>query len=351
MGIDAQHVLTALDRTLKIAAEPIDGGITIYSPLYSAQEAREFLSAMSAQDWVSRLAATPDNLEAFHDQSLGARGWLLNQLDPDDGWDVRRRLRAVLLSFPDAEVALDVTWPDEYRWPGSGPGSLASNAQGILRNEAAAHAPMVVLTEGRNDTEFLNVGLMILYPHLSDLVRFLDYERKPEGGASAALRMVRAFDAAGIANRVVAVLDNDTAAANELRLFDRTKLSDRIRVLQYPTLELAQKYPTLGPPTVESPSRSIALADVNGLAASIELYLGRDVLAMEDGSLRPVQWKSFIAGMGRYQGEVTEKHFIHEAFRTKASTALQDSSAIGRQDWDGIRLILDAILTAFVAES
>ena len=139
------------------------------------------------------------------------------------------------------------------------------------------------------------------------MVRFLDYERKPEGGASAVLRAVRAFDAAGIANRVVAVLDNDTAAADTLRGYRQSGPSDRIRVMQYPPINLAGQYPTLGPPTMRSPHASIELADVNGLAGSIELYLGRDVLTGQDGNLRPVQWTSFVAGMGRYHGEVTAK--------------------------------------------
>ncbi len=64
---------------------------------------------------------------------------------------------------------------------------------------------MVVLTEGKTDAEFLAAALPVLYPHLTDLVRFLDYARRPEGGVGALLHTVRAFAAAGIANRVVAL--------------------------------------------------------------------------------------------------------------------------------------------------
>src|SRR5262249_8934669 len=156
--------------------------------------------------------------------------------------------------------------------------------------------------EGTTDTEFLSAALAVLQPHVTDLVRFLDYERKPEGGAVAVLRTVRAFDAAGIANRVVAVLDNDTAAADALRGYRPTGPSDRSRVIQDPPIEIARQYPTLGPPSVRSAATSIELADVNGLAASIELYLGRDVLTRNDGTLHPVQWKSFMSGTGRYHG-------------------------------------------------
>jgi hypothetical protein len=352
MGIDEARVLGDLDRTLKAAAEPIDDAALADE----SEESRAFiraeealLGAMTAQDWVSRLAASPD--DAVYDKSLGARGWLLRQLDESDDvrWDARRRLRVVLLAFPDAEVTLDATWLGDYEWLGGEPGTLASRAQSASRDNAASHAPVVVLTEGVTDAEFLSSALAVLHPHLTDLVRFLDYDRKPEGSASAVLRAARAFDAAGIANRVVAILDNDTAGADVLRGSAQPRLSDGIRLIQYPPLGLARQYPTLGPPTVGSPGGAIELADVNGLAASIELYLGRDVLTGEDGNLRPVQWQSFNPGVGRYHGAVTGKNDIHKAFRAKAAAALQDPAAVSQQDWEGLRLILDAILTAFTA--
>jgi hypothetical protein len=354
MGISAARVLADLDRTLKAAAEPADDAeLADYD-----EEARAFiraeeamLGAMTAQDWVSRLAASSDDPRLRYDKRLGGLGWLLRHLEESDdiNWDARRRLRLALLAFPDAEVTLDVTWLGEYGWLGGEPGAVASRAQSASRANASSHAPVIVLTEGITDAEFLSTALAVLHPHLTDLIRFLDYERKPEGSASAVLRAVRAFDAAGIANRVVAVLDNDTAAGDALRGYGQVRLSDGIRVIQYPPLALARQYPTLGPPTVGSPAGATELADVNGLAASIELYLGRDVLTGEDGSLRPVQWKAFISGMGRYHGEVSGKNDIHKAFRAKAAAALRDPAAVSQQDWEGLRLILDTILTAFTA--
>jgi hypothetical protein len=253
MGIDEARVLADLERTLKAAAEPIDdAAIADYDDesraFIRAEEA--LLGAMTARDWVSRLAASP--ADSVYDETLGSRGWLLRQLEESDDarWDARRRLRIALLAFPDAEVTFDATWLGDYGWLGGGPGTLASRAQGASRDNAASHAPVVVLTEGITDAEFLSSALAVLYPHLTDLVRFLDYDRKPEGSASAVLRAARAFDATGIANRVVAVFDNDTAAADVLRGSAQPRLSDGIRLIQYPPLGLARQYPTLGPPTV-----------------------------------------------------------------------------------------------------
>ena len=124
------------------------------------------------------------------------------------------------------------------------------------------------------------------------------------------------------------------------------KLPGNIRVIRYPPLDLASSYPTLGPPTIDSPQGPLSLEDVNGSAGSIELYLGKDVLTREDGTLRPVQWKSPKSGMARNQGEVIEKKLIHASFRAKYAMALKNQAVIQRQDWEGLRLVIDAIRAA-----
>jgi hypothetical protein len=200
MGINATHVLAALEETLRYEADPVDEellGQCDEETRALIRAEQEMLGSMTAQDWVSRLASTPDDPEAVHDKNLGARGWLLQYLDSDNGWDVRRRLRLILLAFPDAEVTLDATWVGGWHAPD--PGTLLSKAQWTIRDNAAAHSPLIVLTEGKTDAEFLRTALAMLYPHLTDLVSFLDFRRKPEGGADAVLRVARAFDAAGIA--------------------------------------------------------------------------------------------------------------------------------------------------------
>ena len=112
-------------------------------------------------------------------------------------------------------------------------------------------------------------------------------------------------------------------------------------------VELAADYPTLGPPTSGIPSGGVARADVNGLAGSIELYLGRDVLTGPDGALRPVQWRTYIAGARQYQGEIVDKAAVHDAYRAKVKAAGIDPGLIATQDWSGMRAILDLIRGAF----
>ena len=111
-------------------------------------------------------------------------------------------------------------------------------------------------------------------------------------------------------------------------------------VRHYPNLDIACKYPTKGP-------SGFTTQNVNGLAASLELYLGEDVLKDENGELRPVEWRGPDAKLNAYQGEVFGKRAIQEGFRRKLSDCEGDSSKIGAYDWVGITRIHEVMRTAF----
>ena len=366
MGVTASAALAFLDEQLNdrkhgvhldeserelLDAVLADNYRVILASMNSEERARveyatELRNSLDSIRWLELLAAAPEGRSYDLSPDPGSRYWFLEQLRYEDYWTERHVLRAVLMAFPDAEVTLDLTELDRSELQGDRLLSTASDSAASTRRAAAVNGPVVVLTEGRTDAEFLTAGLRILYPHLTDLIRFLDYDYRPEGGVGALVRMVRAFTAAGIVNRIVAVFDNDTAAADGLKILEIEKLPRHIRVIRYPSLDLASSYPTLGPPTVDSPQGSLSLADVNGSAGSIELYLGIDVLTRKDGTLRPVQWRSFIPGMSRYQGEVIEKDSIHASFRAKYAMALEDHASVQGQDWEGLRTVIDAIRIA-----
>jgi hypothetical protein len=108
-------------------------------------------------------------------------------------------------------------------------------------------------------TRFLRDAVSILRPHLDDLVRFVDFGVKPEASASELVRAVKAFVAAGISNRIVAIFDNDAAAKDAMRALP-ADLPPNVRVVQYPPLELAECYPTYGPPNTDSPGHTMSTA-------------------------------------------------------------------------------------------
>lgn len=149
------------------------------------------------------------------------------------------------------------------------------------------NALRIVLTEGSTDATILREALALLYPHLDAYYSFLDFEssRSP-GGAGYLVSVVKAFAGAGITNRVIALFDNDTAAREAIRALGAITLPSNIVVRHYPELCMLRDYPTLGP-------GGVASLNVNGLAGSIELYLGSDVLRDNQGALIPVQWKGY----------------------------------------------------------
>jgi hypothetical protein len=86
--------------------------------------------------------------------------------------------------------------------------------------------------------------------------------------------------------------------------------------------------------------------DVNGTAASIELYLGRDVLA-PSGQLAPVQWAGYSTAMNRFQGAVVGKEQLQAAWHRKASRCHADRSKIVAENWTDLESIWEAIFHAF----
>lgn len=255
--------------------------------------------------------------------------------------DPRLFMRAVLeVTEAKSPVVLDFT---ELVAGGyyEGDEKLSNLARSSIRQEFVATTRTVVLTEGTTDAEFLSKSLQVLYPHLVPLFAFVDFATpNMEGGAANLMRIVKGFIAGGVANRVVAVFDNDTAAADVLRSFSNVETPENIRVLQYPPLAYAERYPTIGP-------QGTAEIDVNGLAGSVELYFGMDVLQQDDGTLTPVQWRGYNQQMRRYQGELVDKRRLQDVFRRKVSSAKQDSNPRASADWTGMEAILQAILEAF----
>lgn len=253
-------------------------------------------------------------------------------LDFSEFADPRFVLRALVDCVEDGEIALDLY---EFLWEFD-QDDLYSAAQRLFEDFGEPDPP-VLLTEGRTDMCAISKAIEVLAPHLDGYIRFFDYEARPEGGASALTRFVRAFAAAGIKNRVVAIFDNDTAGAEQLELLKSSALPANIRAHRLPYLPNAEEYPTRGPTGLE-------IMDVNESAASIELYLGTDVLQDDTGNLRPVQWAGYNSKMDRYQGEVIGKKQVLAAFEAKAERASGSAEVRSTQDWAGMSLVLDSIL-------
>jgi hypothetical protein len=195
------------------------------------------------------------------------------------------------------------------------------------------------LTEGRSDTRILSAALEAMVPHLADLFSFLDFEElKLEGGAGALAKTVRAFVGARVSTRMVAIFDNDTAGAAALSNIANVQLPANIRTIILPPSSVGSNYPTTGP-------QGVSCMDVDALACSIEMYLGKAALRDEVGSLRPVRWTGWDAKMGRYQGEVEGKSQIQKSLLE--ALALLASPLEARAAFPDLAKVIDTITGVF----
>lgn len=216
---------------------------------------------------------------------------------------------------------------------------VCTNSSRALTAGHPENSARIILTEGSTDVDILREALALLYPHLFGYYTFLDFaSARPQGGAGSLVTTVKAFAAAGISNRIIAVFDNDTAAFDARRSLASLQLPQNIAVCSYPDLSSLEAYPTLGP-------TGLAPLNINGLAASIELYLGKDILANGEGF--PVQWKGYVESLGKYQGEVMHKGRLQERFREKVARCRSSKDELNRSDWSGLKAILEVIFHAF----
>ncbi len=188
---------------------------------------------------------------------------------------------------------------------------------GAIRNLA----PTVILAEGSSDIQILEKSLAVLYPEVRNYFSFFDHrELSVDGGTSYLVKFLKAFAAARAPFHIVAVFDNDAAGIHAYAQTNTLALPSNIKALCLPDIKLAEKYPTVGP-------QGDGVANVNGRAASIELYLGRHSLNDGSGNLHPVRWTGYIPPIKAYQGEVECKAEIQTRFFENISNVANSTAA------------------------
>lgn len=253
--------------------------------------------------------------------------------------DLRLLLRGVLDAFPEArEVVLDYT---ALVGAGCYVADALVCAEARLRwaKDQPSYGPIVLLTEGGSSTRILLAAIEAMAPHLADLFGFLDFAGlQLKGGADALAETVRAFVGARVSTRIVAIFNNDTTGASARASLADIQLPPNIRTILLPPSVAGSNYPTTGP-------RGVSRMDVNGMACSIELYLGHDALSDGAGGLRPVRWTGWNSRMRRYQGAVEGKAQVEERFF--AILAQCASPAEARFAFPDLAAVVDKIAGVF----
>ncbi len=253
------------------------------------------------------------------------------------GIDPRWFLRAVL-ELCDRSEHLVFDYTDLVGWTYRRGGLPCSEARDALAGDPSSR-PVVVLTEGKTDRVAIEGALKLLHPSLSDYYTFFDFEEnRAPGGADYLANVVKAFVGAKISNRVIALFDNDSAAACALRDLADVHLPANMRVLQLPQLPMAMRYPTMGP-------TGRKVMNINGLATALELYFGAELLQHPTGGMEPVVWTGNVAG--KWQGRLENKAIVQKKFSAKLQRALANPEQPLGGDWTGMQLICNALLKAF----
>lgn len=199
----------------------------------------------------------------------------------------------------------------------------------------------IILTEGSSDKRILEESLQILYPHLFDYFSFIDFDlANMPGSTGHLLNIIKAFVATGVERKTIALFDNDTAGLDALRQLANVPLPENMRIISLPNLDFAKKYPTIGP-------QGQIDIDINGLACSIELYLGQNILVDENKKFMPIRWGGYMAGAKKYHGEITNKSKIQNEYIKLLSKIRANSKLIKKHDWSGIHSIFQNIFDAF----
>jgi hypothetical protein len=284
---------------------------------WAASEVR-LLQALNYDEWKSRI---PDVIltrynfpQIFRDEidrrmkDISGDGWLFYAEWYETNYNILPRLRSILEAVPDiGQVSLDITGLITGGWIPQN-AKICENARSPDVKRRSILEPAVIITEGSIDILVLQKSVERLYPYLRDYVAFFDYNMPNlDGGASYLGKFIRAFAAARMNTKILAVFDNDAIGCEALDGLRRVTLPPNIRVMRLPDSQIARSYPTLGPQGTHE-------IDVNGKAVSIEFFLGRQNLLTSDGSLIPVVWSNYVKAVNVYQGAIMDKRAVLDRF-------------------------------------
>lgn len=212
---------------------------------------------------------------------------------------------------------------------------------------------IVVLVEGSSDKDILEFSLRKLYPHLSDLFYFMDFDDsnggKRDGGTSFVIKNLKSFYFSHLKAKFIAIFDNDAEGySSKCTLFNEIKhWPDNFRILLYPELKQLKSYPTI------MPNGSIMNDNINKKAASIELYLP-DRIIKKGSSYLPIEWEARkkIRGIDGeevllYQGVITKKDIIKDEFHELRRRIEDGKEEFKPEEWGKLDELLKTIIFAF----
>ena len=166
----------------------------------------------------------------------------------------------------------------------------------------------LIVTEGSSDTKILKKSLHILLKDLADFFHFIDMsENYPFTGTGNLFRFCQGLSRIRIQNRILVLLDNDTAGVEAYRKIIKLDLPKNMKVMLLPDIDECRSFNTIGP-SGENKN------NISGRAMSIELFLDLNYKFKEEPKVR---WTSFNEKQNQYQGELINKSYFTKKFLSK----------------------------------
>lgn len=200
--------------------------------------------------------------------------------------------------------------------------------EGVPQNDRC-----LVVTEGSSDGAILREALSIVAADVPDFFEFVDMsENYPFTGTGNLFRFCQGLARIKIQNRILVVLDNDTAGRAASRRIAALDLPPRVRVAVLPDLEECRRVRTLGPSGAQ-------YEDINGRAVSIEWFLDTSI---PDHPEPTVRWTVYDGEVDAYQGELIDKEAYASHFFATVKRGV-------KRDWPRLAQLWEHLLATCVS--
>lgn len=207
----------------------------------------------------------------------------------------------------------------------------------ILPKEYFDIEKTIVLTEGRSDKDYIKDSIDLLYPHLSKCFSFMNFTQYSiEGSADFLPRYIKAFAGAGIKNKIIGLFDNDTAGRCARKTLDKYSFPLNIKLANLPDIELAKNFEVI------DKNGNINRQNINGIACSIELFFGKDVL-LKGNEFEKIELKDFRKEVHDYQGTIQNKSNIQKKFDKKLKCA-KKYGINNIEDWKEMKILIESLI-------
>lgn len=163
---------------------------------------------------------------------------------------------------------------------------------------------ILIVTEGSSDTDIIKKSINRLYSDIADFFDFIDMEQNyPFTGTGNLKNFVKGLSKINILNKILVILDNDTAGISVYNDIKTIDLPNNLNVITLPNYKDFDNFKCKGP-------QGDSLENINGQAVSIECFL--DHSSIDDEVY--VRWTGFNDKLIQYQGNIEPKNLLIKSF-------------------------------------